>query len=176
MISPTSPRKRAETARRPHPGFAAHLAHGAFSLPASGPSVGNPKERTQSASRGIQHPGRDHPGMAGEIISERWAFRIGAAAVSSNNVSREALIGYFSELRARTTAKAGWPWPVLNGSTRTAEAPGCGYGSGTRRRARPRRQTSLATTGPSKPRILHPWPQARFAATQPYAGIQFAQI
>src|SRR5215470_726034 len=56
MISPTSPRKRAETARRPYPGFAAHLAHGAFSLPASGPSVGNPKERTQSASRGILRP------------------------------------------------------------------------------------------------------------------------
>jgi len=67
----------------------------------------------------------------------------------------------------------------LAGSERIDEnggGPGCGYGSGTRRRARPRGQTSSPTTGPSKPWILHPWPQARFAATQPYAGIQFARI
>src|SRR6516225_3929926 len=111
MISPTSPRKRAETARRPHPGFAAHLAHGAFSLPASGPSVGNPKERTQSASRGIQHPGprsywdggRDHFGTVG--VRDRGGS---GENILQYNVSREALIGYFSGLRARTTAKAGW--------------------------------------------------------------------
>src|SRR5260370_387133 len=27
----------------------------------------------ESASRGTCHPGRDHPGMVGDIISERWA-------------------------------------------------------------------------------------------------------
>src|SRR6266705_842668 len=27
----------------------------------------------ESASRGTQHPGRDNPGMVGDIISERWA-------------------------------------------------------------------------------------------------------
>jgi len=27
----------------------------------------------ESASRGTRHPGRDHPGMVGGIISERWA-------------------------------------------------------------------------------------------------------
>ena len=51
------------------------LAASAFSLPASSPSLGNPKEQTQSASRGIQHPGprsywdggRDHFGTVGGV-------------------------------------------------------------------------------------------------------------
>src|ERR1700686_852006 len=35
---------------------------------------GNSQRRgPESASRGTCHPGRHHPGMVGDIISERWA-------------------------------------------------------------------------------------------------------
>src|SRR3984893_650541 len=41
----------------------------------------------ESASRGTCHPGRDHPGMVGDIISERWArsSRNGWGASSRNH-------------------------------------------------------------------------------------------
>ena len=38
------------------------------------PLLWNSQRRgSESASRGTCHPGRDHPGMVGDIISERWA-------------------------------------------------------------------------------------------------------
>src|SRR5881227_1093030 len=42
-----------------------------FSLLASGPSFGKPKEPDLSRPAEAPGPGRDHPGMVGDIISER---------------------------------------------------------------------------------------------------------
>src|SRR5215208_4321341 len=58
-----------------------------FSLLASGPSFGKPKEPDLSRPAEAPDPGRDHPGRAGDIISERWArsSRNGWAASSRND-------------------------------------------------------------------------------------------
>jgi hypothetical protein len=52
----------------------AHLAHDRSLCWHPGLSFGTAKgARPESASRGTCHPGRYHPGMVGDIISERWA-------------------------------------------------------------------------------------------------------
>src|SRR4249920_3031 len=55
----------------------------------------------ESAGRGTCHPGRDHPGMVGDIISERWAelSRNGWAASFRNHgrLAPESAAGWQDE-------------------------------------------------------------------------------
>ena len=165
MISPTSPRRRAETARRPHPGFAAHSAHGAFSLPASSPSVGNPKERTQSASRGMQHPGprsywdggRDHFGTVG--VRDRGGSGVTSAGCGLERQPRPAGLGRFRTDRRERRRPRG-------AATETAPEEELDHAAKLRRQRLAPPNRGSFTLGRKR----------AFAATQPYAGIQFAQI
>ena len=55
----------------------------------------------ESTSRGTCHPGRDHPGMVGDIISEWWAHYLGMGGryhskgcFSPNSITRPQIIDY----------------------------------------------------------------------------------
>ncbi len=64
----------------------AHLAHGRSLCWHPVPPLDSQRSGPESASRGTPPPGRGHPGMVGDIISERWArsSRNGWAASSRN--------------------------------------------------------------------------------------------
>jgi hypothetical protein len=66
----------------------AHLAHGGSLCWHPVPPLEQPKEQDLSRPAEATHPGRDHPGIVGDIISERRAR-------SSRNGGRSGIVGSF---------------------------------------------------------------------------------